>query len=266
MPAFLKLQLLAILQGITEFLTVSSSAHLVLVQKWLNAESIVGQEGGPLLELLLHFGTLLAILAFYRRRLTDLACGLVRRDAPSWRYSLALVLSCIPAGLFYFLAHHQIESFFDGRPFRTGLLLICTGLILFSLRLIPASRPTADKPTLLKALGIGCAQALAILPGLSRSGSTFTAGRWLGLSSEAAFDFTFLMSIPVIGGGILLKLKKLSHLFSSGHTAALLTATLLAAVVGFASLKAISLVRRTGKIWWFGFYCTAVGLLLLLCH
>ena len=260
MSTFLKLQLLAILQGLTEFLPVSSSGHLVLLKKWLSADELVGSQGGPLLELLLHVGTLLSILVFYRKRIGELATGLVKRDAASWRYSLAIALSCLPAGLLYFLAHKKIDAFFD-QPLRVGLLLIATGLILLSLRFLPTAKTSDARPSFLQALGTGAAQAVAILPGISRSGSTYTAGRWLGLSSEAAFDFSFLMSIPIIGGAILLKVKELSHLFNSGHAAALLVATILAAVVGYAALKLLSFLRLSGKIWGFGPYCIVAGAL-----
>ncbi len=266
MPTFLKLQLLAILQGLTEFLPVSSSGHLVLLKKWLSADALVGSQGGPLLELLLHLGTLLSILVFYRRRIAALATGLVKRDADSWRYSLAIALSCLPAMAFYFLAHKKIDQFFD-RPLHVGLLLIATGIILLSQLFLPAAKSSASRPGFLQALGIGCAQAVAILPGISRSGSTYTAGRWLGVSSEAAFDFSFLMSIPVIGGAILLKIKELANLFSSGHAAALLVATIIAAIVGYAALKLLSLLRVSGKLWCFGPYCIVAGALTaLLCH
>ena len=255
MLTFLKLQILAILQGLTEFLPVSSSGHLALARSWLGLEQPA--DAGPVLELLLHVGTLVAVVFYYRKRLAELLSGLARRDVASWRYAAAIVLSCIPAAFLYVLAHEQIDGAF-GRPLVIGCLLMVNGLVMLSLR----HAPKAGKPlNLPRALAMGVAQAVAILPGISRSGSTYACGRWCRTESKDAFDFAFLMSIPTIAGAVLLKLKDFGAVaqMGGGMAAGVLVATVLSAAVGLAALKLLSLLRVTGKLWLFGGYCLALG-------
>ena len=189
---FLKLQFLAIIQGLTEFLPVSSSGHLALFK------SIFGLKepgaAGPVLEILLHAGTLISVVVFYRKRIWELLRGLLKRDRDAWHYALTILLSCIPAGLLYALAGDQLEAAFSN-PKVICLLLMLTGLILLSLRWQPKRPTPGTSPNFLQAFCIGIAQAFAMLPGVSRSGSTYTAGTWLGVGSGEAFDFSFLMSL-----------------------------------------------------------------------
>ena len=252
---FLKLQVLAILQGLTEFLPVSSSGHLALARSWLGLEQPA--DAGPVLELLLHVGTLVAVVFYYRRRIAELLSGLARRDAAAWRYAVAIVLSCIPAGVLYFLAHEQIDSAFD-RPLLIGGLLMVNGLVMLSLRRAPKLGRPLNLP---RALAMGLAQAVAILPGISRSGSTYTCGRWCRTESKDAFDFAFLMSIPTIAGAVLLKVKDFGAVaqMGGGMVAGVLVATVLSAAVGLAALKLLSFLRMSGKMWLFGTYCLALG-------
>ncbi len=263
MSSFLSLQLLAILQGLTEFLPVSSSGHLALLKQGLGLE-FSGE--GPLLELLLHGGTLGAVLVFYRKRLGQLLLGLCRGEKAAWRYAGLVVLCCLPAGIVYLLAHDFLEEAFQA-PRVIGGLLLLTGLVLLSLRWVPSSPHRQEgAPTWKQALGIGLAQACAILPGLSRSGSTYTAARWLKVSSQEAFDFSFLVSIPLILASILLKAKDILTLTTtSGESpAAFLTATLLSALVGYGALALLAKLRFLGKIWIFAPYCLLLGTLTLL--
>lgn len=260
MSEFFKLQLLAVVQGLTEFLPVSSSGHLALFGSWLGIKEPGNGGNGPLLELLLHAGTLLAVLFFYRARLAKLLTGLIKRDKAEWRYASAVVISCVPAGLFYALAGDWVDSTF-AQPAVIALLLLVTGAILLSLKWAPAA--PAGKVTPFKAVIIGIAQAVAILPGISRSGSTYTAGRWLKISSSDAFDFSFIMSIPVIAGAILLKLKDFGELTGDGAGFGLAVATAVAALFGYLALKLLSFIRIAGKFWYFGIYCLAMGCLAL---
>ena len=230
MREFLSLQLLAILQGLTEFLPVSSSGHLALLRKLLDLDT--GAKG-PALEILLHGGTLAAVIIFYRRRILELAVGLVKRDRDAWKYCSLVVLACIPAGLLYLAAHDAVESAFDSTA--------------------------GSRPSWLQALGIGIAQALAILPGVSRSGSTYTAARWLKVSPKEAFDFSFITSIPLVLGSIILKARDLTHIASEGRTFPLLVATILATAVGYAALKLLEKLRFLKMMWIFGPYCLVAG-------
>lgn len=264
MGDFLKLQFLAVVQGLTEFLPVSSSGHLSLLKTAFGLDSGSGS-GGPLLELLLHLGTLVAVLLFYRRRLAELFCGLFRRDKEAWRYVLAILVSMLPAGVLYFFCHDAVEAAFSAPAVVAGLLM-CTGVMLLTLKCVPKAG-SHRSPGIVSGMLIGLAQAVALLPGISRSGSTYCAARWLKIDSKSAFDFSFLMSVPVIGGAVLLKAPHIMELGENGSFSflSMLCATFLSGAVGYASLKILALLRVAGKFWYFGLWCLAVGAVSLLC-
>jgi len=241
-------------QGITEFLPVSSSGHLVLAGSVLNLES-----PGVMLEMMLHGGTLVAILAFYRERLIRLATGMLQRDKSAWLYFSKLVVSTLPVILLYLLAGSWIESTFE-KPEFVGPALIVTGFILFW-----GCRPgrPLDKPVRwADAWWVGLAQALALLPGISRSGSTISVARRRGVEPAAAAEFSFLMSVPLIAGAILLQLMKLGN-GEVEHVGAgpMLLGALIAGIVGYVALRFLIRLLLHDKFWLFGIYCLVVGLL-----
>ena len=259
MSDFFKLQFLAILQGITEFLPVSSSAHLALLKDWMGLE-VPGK--GPLLEILLHGGTLVAVFLFYRKTILMTLKGIFKGDADALNYALLIILACLPPALLYFCAHDFLEEAFQN-PRLIGCCLLVTGGLLYSIRALKV-RPGAD-PSWRQALGIGIAQAFAILPGISRSGSTYVVARWLKVPSQNAFDFSFLISIPLVLGSILLKVRDFSQLAGSGCSVfGLACAFCLSAIVGLASLKLLSFLRTLGSLWLFAPYCIVLGVLALI--
>ena len=245
---------LAILQGLTEFLPVSSSGHLLLLQYFAGIKS----NPGPALELALHGGTLFSILFFYRKKLFALLMGVIRREKASLLYCACLIVSCIPAALVYLLFRQQLDAMFEN-PLACSVMLMITGVLLLSTRFL--SLPSRDgDPKWWQAFGIGLIQTVALLPGISRSGSTITAGRWFGISAWKAAEFSFLMSIPLLAGGILLKGKEILALSDSPEKAAiLLTGCALAAMVGWFALKLLALFQLSGKFWYFGCYCLFLG-------
>jgi len=245
-----------LLQGLTEFLPVSSSGHLALAEHFFSIES-----PGVTFEVFVHFGTAMAVVLFFRKRIASILMALARcvmrlqHDAAEVRLALHLLLGTVPAAAVgYFLAP-RIEAAFTS-PVLVSVLLMVTGFILwFSGKLFPG---TKTRGTLLDALTIGAAQALAILPGISRSGSTITAGFAVGLESGAAAEFAFLLSVPVIFGAAAASLgDALATGASSGVALGLGT---LAAFLS--ALPAIALLLRTvtaGKLSNFAYYCWAVG-------
>lgn len=214
-PAFQAL-LLGILQGLTEFLPISSSAHLILLPwffQWTN----------PLLDSLsfdvaLHAGTLLAVLWYFWRDWLDLIAGffriLAKRSAQDFpeRLILFLILATIPAGIVGFLLEKAIESTFRIPALIVLPLILVSFLMIYAERKSRLSRPL-EGMTLKDAMVIGTAQAVALLPGVSRSGITITAGLLRGYRREAATRFSFLLSTPAIGGATLLQVR---HLLSAG--------------------------------------------------
>jgi len=248
--SFLDAILLGILQGLTEFLPVSSSGHLVL------AEAILGvKQPGVSFEVVVHLGSLLAVLIFFRQPILGMIHSLFNRQLKSERATIwYLVVGTIPAAVLGLLLEDYFEAAFS-RPFYSALALLVTGGILLSTRWAAnRRRPLSWR----NALGIGLAQALAILPGISRSGSTISAGLHAGVEPSRAAEFSFLLAIPAIGGAAVLKGHELLNLPSE-----LAGPYLAAAVVSFlTSLLAVYLVLaavRRGRFEYFAYYCFAAG-------
>jgi undecaprenyl-diphosphatase len=277
--------ILGFVQGLTEFLPVSSSGHLVIAQTILDVAT-----QGVFVEVALHVGTLLSVLIVYRKRLAALAAGALRREPGAWRYIGLLLLASIPAGLVGVLLKDRIEAAF-GAPWITGVLLLVTGLILWSTRrrrpapmriadggegsaalalneaatssAADSARSTAALSWKL-ALGIGIAQAVAILPGISRSGSTITAGLWGKLSGEDAAEFSFLMSIIVIAGAALLELRHFGESIQGVGTGPLLLGFCTALITGIIAIQSLVWLLRKQAFHAFAYYVWAVGGLFLI--
>ncbi len=255
--SWLTMLFLAILQGITEFLPVSSSGHLVLAQHWLGVAA-----PGLLLELVLHAGSLISIIFFFRRRLTDLMVSFFTTGGEGRRYAALILLASVPAGAIGLLFREPLARRFDA-PSATGFFLIVTGLILLSSKL----RPRHDTKSLnwYTGLTIGVSQALAILPGISRSGATITTARRLGLSPKDAAEFSFVLSIPVLCGTTLLMVRDMHTASDSGWTLPMLVfGMIVSAGIGYVALSILLRVLKSGWFWAFGIYCLLAGTLALI--
>lgn len=245
--------ILGILQGVSEFLPVSSSGHLVIVGELLDATSGTTTDSADkmLMNVVLHAGTLLSILVVYRNELLRL------RQQP--RVCLLIVLASIPAGLLGFLAEDLFEKVF-ATPLVAGVALFVTAGLLVGGQRLERHELAYDELSMRKAFTIGLFQAAALVPGISRSGSTISGGLALGLKREAAAAFSFLMAVPVIGGAALLKLKGIV----SGDVVVsdpwpLIAGGITAFIVGLVTLRwLVSLIAR-GRLYWFAYYCAAAG-------
>ncbi len=196
---------LGVVQGLGEFLPISSSAHLVLIP-WLFGWD---QDPGLTFDVALHMGTLLAVVLYFWHDWLNLLRGAVRRGpSDEKRLFWYLVLATIPGGLFGLALESKAETAFRA-PLLIGIMLILMGVVLYLADRQRQAR-NLDTVTLGDAVGIGLAQALAIIPGVSRSGITMAAARWFNLSREAAARFSFLLSTPIILGAGVLKLRHLS--------------------------------------------------------
>ncbi|MCL2336970.1 MAG: undecaprenyl-diphosphatase UppP [Firmicutes bacterium] len=220
---------LGIVQGLGEFLPISSSAHLVLVP-WLMGWSY----GGLTFDVALHVGTLVAIVAFFWRDwLVLLSDGLRRKKTKEGRLFWYLVLATIPGALTGFFLEDLAGTVLRN-PLLIGILLMVMGVVLhWADTRSPAGKKLPDmrlKETFL----IGLSQALAILPGVSRSGITMTTGRLLGLTREASARFSFLLATPIIAGA---GLKKLTEISAADLTLAFIVGVAVSAVVGFLAIK-----------------------------
>ena len=242
---------LGIVQGLTEFLPVSSSGHLVLGQALLGIRL-----PGVTFEVTVHLATLCAVLWVYRGRVGSLASGALRGERASWSYIGLLVLASLPAGIVGVLAKDWFEAAF-GRPVFAACLLIVTGFIVYSVRLTSA-RAEDPTPSAGQSVWIGFAQAAAILPGISRSGATVAMGTWRGVDAVAVAEFSFLMSVPAILGAGLLQLRDAGG--AGGPGAAVLGAGFAAALVaGVMAIRLFVRMLQTGAFYRFAWYCWAAG-------
>lgn len=238
--------ILGILQGLTEFLPISSSGHLVLGQYFLNIYM-----PGNAFEVVLHIGTLMSVITVFRIEIKSIICDLSNSSNKFYLY--ALVCGTIPAVIVGIVLKDMISLIFDDIRF-VSLALIITGIILISSRFIIIRNL---KLTMLVALIIGLAQAGAIIPGISRSGMTICMGLLMGLSAPDAAKFSFLLSIPVIiGAGLLTAINVKAIPFGFDIMLIGVSSSFL---VGWISLKWLLTILNSGKLYWFGIYCLLIG-------
>lgn len=260
--------LLAVVQGLTEYLPVSSSGHLVLVETLLGARG-KGGLGGVLFEVAVHAGTLAAVLYFYRRRVASLirsawifaASGfrISESTAQDLRFILYIIVASIPIALVGFFLHDSISATFDS-PRLVSSMLLLTGVFLLFSRMRGGKRGL----TLRTAIVIGAAQAVAVMPGFSRSGWTITAALMLGLGFEEAAEFSFILSVPAVLGALGLEMYMEPMDVSDGRFAALVLGALVAFISGLVALKLLLGVLKRGRLYRFAYYLIPVGLAMIL--
>ncbi len=256
MEEFLDVTLLAVLQGVAEFLPVSSSGHLVIGQHLLGIK-----DAGIYLNVFLHLGTLVSIFVFYRKFILRIIAGLIRMEKSALEFAGKIVLSAIPAVIVYVLFSKQVETLYNSAKV-TGCFLIVTGFLLLSTRFVRAGEAAVNWR---RAFVMGLAQAFALIPGVSRSGSTIVAARLQKVSPGGAAEFSFLMSAPLILGGAFLESKDVflnqSAVACEISGVALIYGMLLSAAVGYFSLAALVKILNSSAFWMFGPYCLLAGIL-----
>ena len=255
--------ILGIVQGATEFLPVSSSGHLVLVPWWL------GWDPPDLVfDTTLHLGTIIAVIVFFYRDLLEIAVAWLRGLAQRKMTSKAwlgwwLILGTIPAALLGVLLEDFFQSLF-GAPATVAGLLLVTGFILAIAERLGSRQRSLDELGWLDAVVIGCGQALAIAPGISRSGTTIAAGLLRGLRREEAARFSFLLSIPIIVGTGLVQLYHLTKAVQpAGQTTVLALGFVAAAVTGYLAIRFLLHYLQQHNLYPFAIYCWVVGLVSL---
>ncbi len=239
---------LGLVQGLTEFLPISSSGHLVLTQHALGIDA-----PGTDLEIAVHLGTLLAVVLYYAKDLRAVVRDVFARG-PTARLGWMVVVGTLPiVGVGLFL-REPIRALFD-EPRWSAFGLLLTGVLMLASRL---ARKRPGAPGFGYAVIVGCAQAVAILPGISRSGSTITTGMFLGDDPVRAARFSFLLSIPAILGAAVLMLKD-GGLSAASDVPKLLAAGFVAFASGLAAIAFLIRLLGQGRLAWFGPYCLALG-------
>lgn len=269
--------LLGLVQGLTEFLPVSSSAHLVAAERLLGVQS-----AGVTLEVALHAGTLAAILLVLWRDVAEVVRDGLRgallwvkgagrearrSQAPLFGTAVAIVVGSVPVGLAGTLAGEAVGRAFGSLTI-AGVCLFGTGLILLAVRLAAPEGVRQVGPG--RGLAVGLAQVLALLPGISRSGVTIVAGRLVGLDRRTAGRFSFLLAAPALAGAAVWELVKTRPQAATDaadplmRTGALAAGVLVSALVGTCALMVLLRVIERGRLHWFAAYCLPAGALMAL--
>ena len=264
--------LLGLIQGVAEFLPISSSGHLAI------AEHLLGQTGAAeipgFFDVLLHLGTLVAVFAAYWQDIRDMILeffggigDLARGSTPSpvppaRRLILLIIVGTLP--LFAVLTVKDlVEGLGDNMYFVAGALLV-TGCLLFASDRVRKGRKTERTASLVDVLLVGAAQAVATCPGISRSGTTITAGCFVGFERKFAVRFSFLLSIPAILGANILSLKDaIEAEIPWEEVPVYLAGVLVAAVVGYACIRLLKMIAEKGKFGFFAYYCWLAGVVTL---
>lgn len=249
--------LLGIIQGLTEFLPVSSSGHLELGKAILGDESIPSES--LLFTVVLHFATALSTLVVFRKDVMEILRGLFQfKWNEETQFSLKIVISMIPAAMIGLFFEAELEQFFTGNIVLVGYMLLITALLLY---LADKAVDTNKKVSFLNAFVIGISQAIAVLPGISRSGATISTSVLLGVDKSKAARFSFLMVVPLILGKMSKDIGSDALVFE-GEKFVILSAGFIAAFISglVACTWMIKLVRQS-KLTYFSIYCFVVGAL-----
>ena len=264
--------ILGLIQGLTEFLPISSSGHLVICKSFLDVET-----QGVIWELVLHFSTLVAIICVFYKDIfmiiksVCLSCKKlfsgesiinIYKDDPHTRFFLLMIIGTIPTVIIAFSFRDALESLYN-KPGITGYMLIVTGTMLWLTKYNLRTNSNKKNLGIFDALIIGFVQGLAIAPGISRSGSTIASATFRGVDRETAARFSFLMVIPVILGGMILLAKDTITLKNEEITF-LIIGSVVALITGYISLRVLIRIVNNGKLHLFSYYCWPVGLFVIL--
>lgn len=266
--------LMGAIQGVAEFLPISSSGHLALFQAFFGMEDVEAQH--MLFTVLLHFGTLISVCIVYWQDIVDMirefflgiAALFGRKGGPATppparRMVMLIVVATLPLFVMVFLKD-TIATFFQS-SIMVSLALLATGFILFFSDRLAKGRKTAKNATVADALLVGVGQAIAVIPGLSRSGTTISAGMMRGFDRSFAVRFSFLMSLPAIIGANILELKDAIEVgFDTSLLPIYLVGVAVAAVVGYFAIRLVKSLADQGKFGKFAYYCWAVGAISLI--
>ncbi|MBC8266803.1 MAG: undecaprenyl-diphosphate phosphatase [Flavobacteriales bacterium] len=256
----LKAIILGIIQGLTEFLPVSSSGHLEIA-KCIFSSEILAKES-MLMTVVLHFATALSTIVIFRKDLVEIFSGLFQfKNNESFWFSVKIILSMVPAvfvGLFF---ENEIEALFGGQLILVGCMLLITALLLF----LADKAKYAEKTVGIKdAILIGISQAIAILPGISRSGATISTAVLLGIDKEKAARFSFLMVVPLILGKMAKDIFSGEISYESSSFLPLLVGFIFAFFTGLIACKWMIKLVKNSQLKYFAYYCFAVGVIVIL--
>ena len=248
--------ILGIVQGLTEFLPVSSSGHIEIAKELL---SVSEQEQNLLMTIVLHAATALSTIIIFRKDITTIIAGLFQlKWNEEAQFSVKIILSMIPAAIVGLFFEEEIKSLFGGQIVLVGSMLLLTGLLLF---LADKAKKTNKKVSILNSILIGIAQAIAILPGISRSGATICTSVLLGVDREKAARFSFLMVVPLILGKMAKDMLSGNLITESTTILPLIFGFIAAFITGLVACKWMIRLVKKSQLKYFAYYCFAVGII-----
>tara|TARA_B100000497_G_C7694675_1_gene423731 strand:+ start:2830 stop:3621 length:792 start_codon:yes stop_codon:yes gene_type:complete len=257
--SFFEALLLGVIQGLTEFLPVSSSGHLEI------AKAIMGSDLTPSTSLIftvvVHLATALATIVVFRKDIQSIVLNFFKGNKVERKFSFAIVVSLFPAALIGIFFNDFIEVLFSGNILLVGFMLIATGILLI---LTDQAKDRNIELSYFMAFIIGLSQAIAILPGISRSGATISTSVLLGMNREKAARFSFLMVIPLILGKVILDLKDLSNLTDFNQIYILAIGFISAFLTGLWACKLMIRLVKMARLKGFAVYCGSIGILVLI--
>jgi len=247
--------ILGIIQGLTEFLPVSSSGHLEIAKALLGEEKV--DKESLLMTVVLHFATALSTIIIFRKDILEILTGLFQfKNNESFKFSLKIVVSMIPAALIGVLFNEEIEILFGGELTLVGGMLLITGLLLF---LADKAKYSEKNVGIKESILIGITQAIAIFPGISRSGATISTAVLLGIDKEKSARFSFLMVVPLIFGKMFKDVLSGEISTHDANFFPLLTGFIFAFITGMIACKWMILLVKNSQLKYFAYYCFVVG-------
>lgn len=254
---YLEAIVLGIIQGLTEFLPVSSSGHLELAKALFGDQAL--PEESLTFTVVLHFATALSTLVIFRKEIAEIFKGLLQfKNNEEWAFSMKIVVSMIPATIVGLLFEEQLESFFNGNVLLVGFMLLITGLLLL---LADRAKNTNKAVSYKSALIIGVSQAIAMLPGISRSGATISTSVLLGVDRTKAARFSFLMVVPLIFGKVAKDVLDGMISFQDANFGMMLAGFFAAFFSGLLACQWMIKLVQSSKLYYFSIYCFIVGVL-----
>ena len=249
--------ILGVIQGLTEFLPVSSSGHLEITRELLNTNQLPSDN--LLMTSVLHFATALSTILVFRKDIYDLIKGLFdKENKTSKSYIIKILIAIVPAGLVGFLLSDEIEFLFSGNMILVGIMLIITGTLLFLTKILKTKN---FKISSVHALIIGLSQAFAVIPGISRSGATICTSLFLGNNKSEAAKFSFLIVIPVIFGAILKDVLSGDIFDNEIKISILIIGFISSFLTGVLACKLMLKIVANNNLIYFSFYCFVLGII-----
>ena len=249
--------ILGVIQGLTEFLPVSSSGHLEITRELLNTNQLPSDN--LLMTSVLHFATALSTILVFRKDIFNLIIGLFdKENKTSKSYVVKILIAIVPAGLVGFLLSDEIEFLFSGNMTLVGLMLIITGIVLFLTKILKTKNLKISK---VHALIIGLSQAFAVIPGISRSGATICASLFLGNNKSEAAKFSFLIVIPVIFGAILKDVLSGDIFDNEIKISILIIGFISSFLTGVLACKIMLKIVANNNLIYFSSYCIVLGII-----